>query len=88
VRAFGKGRCFALLLGHDARTMQNAGFQALLVRGTEWAATGKVTVSASAATKPAKGKPRTKPAEPEAPTPPGAGKARAEPVRPVAPGRR
>ena len=40
----GKGRGFNLVLGHDARAMQNAGFQTLMVRGTEWAATGKVTL--------------------------------------------
>ena len=39
---FGKGRCFNLLLGHDAKSMEAAGFQQLLGRGTEWAATGKV----------------------------------------------
>lgn len=39
----GQGRCFTLLLGHDTRAMEARGFQALLVRGTEWAATGKVT---------------------------------------------
>jgi type 1 glutamine amidotransferase len=43
-REFGKGRCFHLILGHDARTIQNAGWQALMLRGTEWAATGKVTI--------------------------------------------
>jgi len=40
---FGKGRCFNLVLGHDDRGMQSTGFQALLLRGTEWAATGKVS---------------------------------------------
>jgi len=39
---FGKGRSFNLLLGHDAKGMDNAGFQQLLCRGVEWAATGKV----------------------------------------------
>ena len=42
--AFGQGRCFNLLLGHDAKAMDAAGFQQLLRRGTEWAATGKVLV--------------------------------------------
>lgn len=41
---FGQGRCFTLLLGHDARAMENPGFAALLVRGTEWAGTGSVTI--------------------------------------------
>jgi type 1 glutamine amidotransferase len=40
---YGKGRCFATLLGHDAKIMENEGFQQLLVRGVQWAATGKVT---------------------------------------------
>ena len=38
---FGEGRSFNLLLGHDPKGMDNAGFQQLLCRGTEWAATGK-----------------------------------------------
>jgi len=40
---FGRGRSFTLLLGHDARAMESDGFQQLLRRGTEWAATGKVS---------------------------------------------
>jgi type 1 glutamine amidotransferase len=39
---FGKGRTFNLLLGHDTKGMDARGFQQLLCRGTEWAATGKV----------------------------------------------
>ena len=39
----GKGRTFFLGLGHDVQAMKNSGFQALLLRGSEWAATGKVT---------------------------------------------
>jgi type 1 glutamine amidotransferase len=39
---FGKGRCFALLLGHASGHMKSPGFQTLLLRGTEWAATGQV----------------------------------------------
>ncbi len=39
---FGNGRSFSLLLGHNAQTMNNFGFQTLLLRGSEWAATGKV----------------------------------------------
>ncbi len=38
----GRGRGFTLLLGHDARAMESAGFEELLRRGTEWAATGSV----------------------------------------------
>lgn len=41
---FGKGRSFTILLGHDAAAMKNAGFQTLVLRGTEWAATGEVTI--------------------------------------------
>ncbi len=41
---FGKGRSFYNILGHDATTMQNAAWQTLMLRGTEWAATGKVTI--------------------------------------------
>jgi type 1 glutamine amidotransferase len=48
----GAGRGFTLLLGHDARAMRSAGFQELLRRGTEWAATGNVTVRTAAPTLP------------------------------------
>ena len=53
--AFGKGRGFTLLMGHSAAFMDAPGFQTLLLRGAEWAATGKVTLAASvaAAEKPA-----------------------------------
>ncbi|MCK4872924.1 MAG: PmoA family protein [Phycisphaerales bacterium] len=44
VKPFGKGRSFTLLLGHDTRSMENKAFQTLLARGTEWAATGDVTL--------------------------------------------
>lgn len=42
---FGKGRGFTLLLGHNAAAMESAGFKRLLRRGTEWAATGKVSAN-------------------------------------------
>jgi type 1 glutamine amidotransferase len=48
---YGKARIFHIMLGHcgptaeDNPAMQCAGFQTLLLRGTEWAATGKVTQS-------------------------------------------
>lgn len=42
VTAFGKGRCFNLVLGHDIDAMKADGFKALLARGTAWAAAGKV----------------------------------------------
>lgn len=40
----GKGRCFYNELGHDASVLQNDMWQTLMLRGTEWAATGKVTI--------------------------------------------
>jgi len=39
---YGQGRCFATLLGHDAKIMEQKGFQQLMIRGVQWAATGKV----------------------------------------------
>jgi type 1 glutamine amidotransferase len=44
---YGEGRCFAMLLGHDAKIMENEGFQQLLMRGVEWAASGKVAANAA-----------------------------------------
>jgi len=44
----GKGRCFHNAMGHDAKAMQGPGFQRLMLRGTEWAATGKVTIPPTA----------------------------------------
>jgi len=41
---YGSGRVFVTALGHDASTMTSPGFVATLTRGTEWAATGKVTI--------------------------------------------
>ena len=43
VADFGKGRIFHTILGHDVRAMESEGFQAVMLRGTEWAATGKVS---------------------------------------------
>ena len=43
VTQFGKGRCFNLVLGHNVQAMQSPGFQTLLLRGAEWAATGAVS---------------------------------------------
>lgn len=40
---FGKGRVFHTTLGHDDKGMKCVGFGTTLQRGTEWAATGKVT---------------------------------------------
>jgi len=41
---YGKGRVFHTVLGHAATEMRCVGFITTLQRGTEWAATGKVTV--------------------------------------------
>jgi type 1 glutamine amidotransferase len=38
----GKGRCFNLVLGHDAKALNSAGCKALILSGSEWAATGDV----------------------------------------------
>ena len=43
VAEYGKGRIFHTILGHDIKAMENQGFQILMLRGTEWAATGKVS---------------------------------------------
>lgn len=43
VTRLGQGRGFALLLGHSAAFMEPPGFQILLRRGVEWAATGQVS---------------------------------------------
>ena len=42
--SYGKGRVFHTPMGHDANAMRCVGFQATLNRGTEWAATGNVTI--------------------------------------------
>ncbi|WP_372716622.1 family 16 glycoside hydrolase [Novipirellula sp.] len=43
---YGKGRVFHTTLGHDVNAMKGLAFQVTLQRGTEWAATGKVTLPA------------------------------------------
>jgi len=40
----GRGRVFHNAMGHDARSMDDVPFQTLMLRGTEWAATGRVTI--------------------------------------------
>lgn len=40
----GDGRGVNLLLGHDVAAMRNPAFRTLMLRGTEWAATGEVTI--------------------------------------------
>ncbi len=42
--SYGEGRVFHTPMGHDVGSMQCVGFIATLQRGTEWAATGKVTI--------------------------------------------
>ena len=39
---YGKGRVFHETFGHDAKAVQNPAVQKLILRGCEWAATGKV----------------------------------------------
>jgi type 1 glutamine amidotransferase len=41
--SFGKGRIFHTTFGHDVAALACTGVVALIQRGTEWAATGKVT---------------------------------------------
>jgi type 1 glutamine amidotransferase len=43
---YGKGRIFHTTLGHDVTALSCAGFIATFQRGTEWAATGRVTQKA------------------------------------------
>ena len=40
---YGKGRVFHNAFGHDAKALNNPVLKKLLVRGAQWAATGKVT---------------------------------------------
>ena len=42
--SYGKGRVFHTPMGHDLDGMRCVGFKTTLLRGTEWAATGKVTI--------------------------------------------
>jgi type 1 glutamine amidotransferase/HEAT repeat protein len=44
VTEYGKGRCFNLVLGHDVTAMETDGWRLLMLRGSEWAATGAVTI--------------------------------------------
>jgi len=43
---YGSGRVFATMLGNDMRAVHTPGFIATFARGTEWAATGEVTIPA------------------------------------------
>jgi type 1 glutamine amidotransferase len=49
VTEHGKGRVFHCAMGHHTSAMAGAGFQTLMLRGAEWAATGKVTLPIPAA---------------------------------------
>jgi type 1 glutamine amidotransferase len=42
--SYGKGRVFHTPMGHDLNGMRCIGFITTLQRGTEWAATGQVTI--------------------------------------------
>ncbi|KAA5539315.1 ThuA domain-containing protein [Roseiconus nitratireducens] len=42
---YGQGRIFHTTMGHDAVSFSGVGFITTLVRGTEWAATGEVTLT-------------------------------------------
>jgi type 1 glutamine amidotransferase len=44
VTEFGKGRIFHCAMGHHTPAMAGLGFKAFMLRGTEWAATGKATI--------------------------------------------
>ncbi len=41
---YGKGRVFTTVMGHAPYSMTCVGFQTIVLRGCEWAATGKVTI--------------------------------------------
>ena len=55
VASYGKGRVCENVLGHDVDAMKSPGFQTLLIRGVEWAATGKARHPAPAERKKAGG---------------------------------
>jgi type 1 glutamine amidotransferase len=48
VLSYGKGRIFHTIMGHDLAAMSCVGFITTFQRGTEWAATGKVTIKVPA----------------------------------------
>lgn len=55
---YGQGRVFHTALGHDVAAMMDPGFIATFVRGTEWAATGAVTIPAKLEPEAPRGSPR------------------------------
>ena len=59
--AYGKGRIFHTVLGHDLPALRCAGFQTTLERGAEWAATGKVSASSVPADFPTSDKTSSRP---------------------------
>ena len=44
VTEHGRGRVFHNAMGHDVAAMSGVPWQTLMLRGTEWAATGRVTI--------------------------------------------
>lgn len=44
VQDYGKGRVFSITLGHGPDTLMYDGVKSLMMRGTEWAGSGKVTI--------------------------------------------
>jgi type 1 glutamine amidotransferase len=54
VASYGKGRVVENVLGHDVEAMKSPGFQALMIRCVEWAATGEAKSPVPADLKPAK----------------------------------
>ena len=44
VHNFGKGRVFTTSIGHGPDTLRRAPFVGMMVRATEWVATGEVTI--------------------------------------------
>lgn len=44
ITPFGAGRSFNCALGHDATALKSVGCRLLMLRGTQWAATGKVSL--------------------------------------------
>lgn len=45
VQDYGKGRVFSITLGHGPDTLMYDGVKTLMMRGTEWAASGEVTIA-------------------------------------------
>ncbi|HEX8711486.1 MAG TPA: ThuA domain-containing protein, partial [Terracidiphilus sp.] len=45
---YGKGRIFHTTMGHDVFALSDVGFMTIFQRGTEWAATGRVTLKVPA----------------------------------------